>query len=370
MVDERPRTDPLDGDAGATGPVPADPMRVAAIVVTYDSVHELPGCLAGLAAQRYPALEVVIIDNASTDGTRRLLAEVDTDHLVRVQLNATNRGFSGGVNDGLALLSDDVDAVLLINPDVEPPPELVAQLVAALASDPSIGSVQPTLHRPVAGPSGAAIIDSCGHEITTARLLRNRGEGEEQHGQYDRRAEVFGTSGACALHRRAMLDDVAWRHPDGRRETLTEDLVAYFDDIELDWRARCRGWRAIHEPAVTAIHERGGAGPRRTSWVEALNWSNRLLVLATCDQPRPRELPLLVVTTALKTAELAITVPRALPTALARLRLLPAARRRRGQLLARATVAPRTVVQRWVVPFRWRPWVRTWWRRVRGRPPG
>ena len=364
MIGERPAT-----NAGATDPAPSLP-RVAAIVVTYDSVGQLPACLAGLAAQRYPALEIVVVDNASTDGTRRLLAELDLGYPTQVQLNAANRGFSGGVNDGLALLSDDVDAVLLINPDVAPPPELVAQLVVALASDPSIGSVQPTLHRPSTGPSGAAIIDSCGHELTTARLLRNRGEGQEELGQYGHRVEVFGTSGACVLHRRAMLDDVAWRHGDGRREWLTEDLFAYFDDVELDWRARCRGWRAIHEPGAIAVHERGGAGPRRTPWVEALNWSNRLLVLTTCDQPRLGDLPLLVVTTALKTAELTLTVPRALPTALGRLRLLPGARRRRQQLLARATIAPRTVVSRWVVPFRWRPWVRTWWRRVRDLPPG
>ncbi|MFW6009875.1 MAG: hypothetical protein ACOC9I_00985, partial [Actinomycetota bacterium] len=280
-------------------------------------------------------------------------------------LNEHNRGFCGGVNDALDRLSPAVEAVLLINPDVVASPTLVARLVERLGSDPGLGSVQPTLMRPQQGASGRAVLDSCGHELTSARLPHNRGEGLEDDGRFAAGGEVFGVTGACALHRRSMLEDIAWRDHDGGREVLTEDLMAYFDDIEVDWRARCRGWRAYHEAGATAVHERGGSGPRRTAWVEALNWSNRLLVLATCDQPRLRDLPLMVITTLLKTVELAVTVPRALPIALGRLRLLPAALRRRHQLLARARVQPHQVVVAHAVRFRWAPWVRTWWRRVR-----
>jgi hypothetical protein len=65
-----------------------------------------------------------------------------------------------------------------------------------------------------------------------------------------------------------------------------------------------------------------------------------------------------------------VTCPRALLPALARLRLLPAALRRRRQLLARARVTPAAVVARWAAPFSWRTWVGTWWRRVTGRALG
>ncbi|MEX2504646.1 MAG: glycosyltransferase family 2 protein [Egicoccus sp.] len=348
-------------------------MKVVALVVNWNSADQLPVCLAGLDAQDHPDLEVVVVDNASSDGSEAVLAAAEATprrHPLRVVRNAINRGFAGGINDGLAVTGGD--AVLFCNVDIDLAPDLVSQCVAVLAADERVGSVQPKLLRTVAAPDGAAVVDTTGHVLTTARLFDNRGEGERDEGRYERAGEVFGVSGALALHRRAMLDDVAWRRPDGGREVLTEDLFAYFDDVELDWRARLLGWCAWYEPAAVARHERGGAGVRRTPTVEALNWANRLLTIATCDDPRAltRAAPLVAATTLLKTGELALTVPSALLPAVRRLGLLPAARRRRRELLARARVPTDRVVARWAEPFQWRPWIATWWRRATRRSLG
>jgi GT2 family glycosyltransferase len=348
-------------------------VRVTALVVSWNAAAQLPACLDALDAQDHADLEVVVVDNASEDATAAILADAETAarrHPLRVVRNATNRGFAGAVNDGLAV--SDAAAVLFCNVDITAAPDLVSRCVAALAADDRRGSIQPKLHREVRAPDGRPVIDTTGHVLTTARLIRNRGEGEVDDGRHDTPGEIFGVSGALALHRRAMLDDVAWRGAGGLREHLTEDLFAYFDDVELDWRARLRGWTAWYEPAAVGTHERGGAGPRRTPTVEALNFSNRLLVLATCDDRRHRRrvLPLVVATTGLKALELAVTVPRAVLPTLRRLSLLPAARRRRRQLLARATVDPGELVDRWAEPFRWGPWIAMWWRRVTGRALG
>jgi GT2 family glycosyltransferase len=348
-------------------------VHVTAIVVSWNAAAQLPACLAALDAQDHPDLEVLVVDNASADGTAAVLAAALASpgrHPLRVVWNTANRGFAGAVNDGLA--ASDADAVLLCNVDITAAPDLVSRCVAALTADDRRGSVQPKLHREVRAPDGRPVLDTTGHVLTTARLVRNRGEGEVDDGRHDTPGEVFGVSGALALHRRAMLDDVAWRHAGGRHEHLTEDLFAYFDDVELDWRARLRGWTAWYDPAAVGTHERGGAGPRRTPTVEALNFGNRLLVLATCDDPRRRRrvLPLVLATTGLKAVELTLTVPTAVVPTLRRLSLLPAARRRRRQLLARATLDPGEVVDRWAEPFRWGPWVATWWRRITGRALG
>lgn len=347
-------------------------MRVTAIVVSWNAAGQLAACLDALDAQDHEDLEVLVVDNASTDGSAAILREQlgrDRRHPLHVRFNTVNRGFAGAVNDGLATTA--ADAVLVANVDVVAGPDLCSRLVAVLHEEEAVGSVQPRLLRPVPGHDGGAIIDTTGHAATRARLFRNRGEGEPDQGRYPR-GEVFGVSGALALHRRAMLDDVAWRDSAGRREYLTEDLFAYFDDVELDWRARLRGWRAVYEPDAVAHHERGGAGPRRTARVEALNFANRLLVVATCDDGAAllRASPLVLVTTLLKAGELAVTVPAALPEAVRRLAGLPAARRRRRQLLARALVPPGAVVERWFGAFDGRGWVATWWRRVTGRAPG
>jgi GT2 family glycosyltransferase len=197
--------------------------------------------------------------------------------------NATNRGFCGGVNDALGGLDADVEAVLLVNPDVTLARDLVERCVDRLLADPTCGSVQPRVQRAVPLPDGRVVLDTTGHVLTRPRLVLNRGEGEVDRDHVPA-GEVFGASGACVLHRRAMLEAVRWRSG----EALTEDLVAYFDDVELDWRARRHGWSAWYEPAAVAVHERGGAGPRRTVRVESLNLANRLLVLVTCDRPRWR----------------------------------------------------------------------------------
>jgi GT2 family glycosyltransferase len=363
-------------------------VRVVAIVVAWNAADDLPACLDALRGQDHPDLDVVVVDNASHDATPQVIraavaaaADPPTDgpargrHGVRAVWNPTNRGFCGGVNDALATIGDDVEAVLLVNPDAIAAPDLVRRAVAVLESRPAVGTVQPRLQRRTA-PGAPVTLDTTGHVLTSARLVNNRGEGEPDDGRHPP-GEVFGASGALVLHRRAMLDDVAWRAgmPGSERpEHLTEDLFAYFDDVELDWRAQLHGWRAWYEPTAVGVHERGGAGPRRTTRVEALNYANRLLVIATCDDGRSllRSAPLVAVTTLLKTVELAVTVPSALPEAFGRLRLLPAARRRRRVLQGRRRTVPfAEVTARWVEPFRWRPWVAAWWTRTRNRggPP-
>jgi GT2 family glycosyltransferase len=351
--------------------------RVVAVVVNWNGAADLPDCLAALRAQTRSLAEVVVVDNASTDDSRRVLeaATGDDDPVpVRVVWNATNRGFAGGANDGLA--STHADAWLVANPDVRPDADYLAHALDALLADDRRGAVQGRLHRTAPSPTGAPVVDTTGHLAFTTRLFRNRGEGEVDRGQWDTPGEVFGVSGALALYRATMLDDVAvevaGRDGRTRREVFDEDLFAFWEDVDLDWRAAMRGWATWYEPRAVARHERGGAGPRRTARVEQLNWQNRLLTLVKDDTwtGLRRGLPGLVVTTVLKTCELALTAPSALVGALRDWRLVGVMLRKRRAVHDRATVPSPTVVDRWFIGFDYAAWVRTWWRRVRGVPVG
>lgn len=354
---------------------------MSAVVVNWNGADDLPGCVAALRGQTHQLVEIVVVDNASIDDSRTMLpALVDMPHdvAVRVVWNATNRGFAGGANDGIAAVAHDPDltAVLVCNPDVRPRADYLHAAITALEADPRRGAVQGRLHRTVTAAGGHPVVDTTGHVAFTTRLFRNRGEGEVDRGQWDVPGEVFGVSGALAVYRLAMLDDVAievaGRGGSLRREVFDEDLFAFWEDVDLDWRAAMRGWTTWYEPRAVARHERGGAGPRRTARVEQLNFQNRLLTLVKNDTwpAVSRALPGLLVTTVLKSGELLLTVPSAFLAALRDWRLVGVMRRKRAAVHGRAMVPSDRVVARWFEPFDYLGWVRTWWRRVRGTPVG
>ena len=357
-------------------------MRATVAVVSFNTAAHLPGVLATLAAQGgaaagrpSPIDEVVVIDNASADGSADVARRAAPDATVVV--NARNLGYAGAANQALARAErNGSEALVLLNPDVRLEPHAVARALAALAADDRTASVQPKLWRlPVgvdvdaaaaaADAAGGRVLDTTGHLAFRTRLFRNRGDGERDRGQYDGPAwaDVFGTSGACAAYRVAALHDVA---VDG--EVFDEDLFAFWEDVDLDWRLQLRGWRARFAPDAAGWHERGGAGVRRSAVVERLNFANRLLVVLKDDDPRAlaRAAPGVAVTTTLKAVELAATVPSAFLSSFGAATVVPRMLRKRATVQRTAAVPAEDVARRWFEPFDYPAWVRTWWRRVRG----
>jgi GT2 family glycosyltransferase len=327
---------------------------VTALVVTWDSAADIESCLASLEEVAHLELDVVVLDNASIDDTvervERLRQGVRRHRLTLVRL-PTNLGFCGAVN--LGIRSSDADAVLLVNPDATIAADALGRMLEVLVAHPECGSVQPKLLRMrPATPGAPATIDTTGHLLTRPRLLLNRGSGEPDDGRYDTPGELFGVSGALALHRRAMLEDVA-RGSGAQREYLTEDLIAYFDDVDLDLRARQRGWTARYEPAAVGHHARAGASRHRRRRVRVLNLANHPLVVIGNEgvvsllRDAPAILPLWL----LRLVVAAVRSPLAMALAVARLRLLPDALRRGRHDRERAVVPLHEVLERWCEPL-------------------
>jgi len=337
-------------------------MDVTALVVTWDSAADIGACLAALDAQDHDRFEIVVIDNASQDGTVAVVEAhlaAGTRHPTRLVRAGRNLGFCGAVNLGIG--ASTAGAVLLVNPDAEPAPDCTRRMVAVLADEPRCGSVQPkVLRRGRTTPDGHAVIDTTGHVLTRPRLVLNRGAGRPDDGRYDVPDEVFGVSGAIALHRRAMLDAVA-RQPAGTEagteagtvEFLTEDLVAYFDDVELDLRARMQGWTARYEPAAVGVHARAGASRRRRRRVRSLNVANHLLVIVGTEPASTllRDAFVVVPVWIVRLVVATVRAPIATAMAIGRLHLLPAALRRGREDRRRAVVPPAAVIDRWVTPL-------------------
>jgi GT2 family glycosyltransferase len=332
-------------------------MKVTACVVSWNTAEHLRGALASLLSQTYADLEVIVIDNASADGSAAVARRYSG---VRVIENNENRGFAGAANQGIALArADGSDAFLVCNPDVILEPDYVAQAVKALSGGERRASVQGRLWR--TGGGDPKIIDTTGHLAFRTRLFRNRGEGTADLGQFDEPGPVFGVSGAVALYRIAALEDVMCQG-----EIFDEDLFAFWEDVDLDWRLQLRGFEAWYTPDACGWHERGGAGPRRSAIVERLNFVNRFLVVLKNDDVAAllRCLPGVGLTSVLKATELAVTVPSAFMRSVSAARLVPRMVAKRRLVQERAIVDPALVVERWFGAFDYTVWVASWWRRT------
>jgi len=249
---------------------------VSVLITTYNSAAFLRPCLDSLWKQSYRAAEVVIIDNASTDGTRELLANVAT--WARVVYNQTNLGFAAAQNQAARLASGNW--LLSLNPDVVLHPDFIATLVAAGELDDKIGAVCGKILRwtPGAHPEFTQVIDSTGIYFLPNLRHLDRGADHLDQGQFDRAEYVFGATGAAALYRRSMFEDIS---VDG--EFFDEQFFAYREDADLAWRAQLMGWRCLYTPQAVAWHVRRVTPERRGELPTEINWhsvKNRFLMRA------------------------------------------------------------------------------------------
>jgi GT2 family glycosyltransferase len=315
---------------------------VAVGIVAYDSAPFLARCVGAVRAQTAPPAELVVWDNASRDGSAALARALGAT----VVVSPDNLGFAGAANE--LVRRTRAPFLLLLNPDAYLRPDYVARLLAALAADPRAGSATGKLVRPADGP-GPPVLDSAGHVLYRNRWALNRGEGEPDRGQYDVAGEVFGVCAAAALYRRAMLEDV--RVGD---QYLAASFFAYLEDVDLDWRARLRGWRARYEPAAVAVHERGHRGKRRHRNPRVLRHSlkNRYLMMLRNDRPGDvlRDLPAIALMEVLRLADYALSQPGALRGYGDALRLLRPTLAERAEIQRRRT-APPAALRAWLQPY-------------------
>ncbi|HEX9724445.1 MAG TPA: glycosyltransferase family 2 protein, partial [Vicinamibacteria bacterium] len=160
------------------------------VVVTYNSERDISRCLDSIHRQSYAPLEVLVIDNDSSDRTEDVVRHYEAS--CRFIKNTQNIGFAAAHNQGIRLTEGEL--YLALNPDVELTPSFIEEMVHAMDVDPLVGSVSGKLLR-FASENGAPVIDSTGIYMTPTLRHLDRGSGEPDRGQYDRLQYVFGASG-------------------------------------------------------------------------------------------------------------------------------------------------------------------------------
>jgi GT2 family glycosyltransferase len=224
-------------NAGVPGPAP----RVLLVVVHWNGFEWTERCLSSLLRMTYPAAEVLVVDNGSTDGSGgEIAARFPGVEVLRL---AENRLYAGGVNRGLRrALARGFDHAIILNNDVEASPDLVEELVRAAESDPRIGLVGPKIlyaDRP-------QLLWSAGGRIDYWRgMFHHRGLRQPEGPRFDHEADVDYLTGCCILITRRALTQIGY---------LDTGFVMYSEDADWCVRARRLGFRVVYAPRARLLH--------------------------------------------------------------------------------------------------------------------
>ena len=273
--------------------------------MSWNGAHLLPDCLDSLLAQTVASeLEIVVVDNASKDGTAALLAERYPG--VIVLPSERNLGFAGGADLGAAGFTGE--AVALLNNDATFAPEAIEEMLAVLEApgNERVGAVTAKillagafrLERAVSAgaaprgsfrrddgwlvPAGAGAPGSAGSAgalrivNSTGNVVTRRGAGTDRdwlrtEGDESHDTDVFGFCGGAALLRQAALDDVGG---------FDRELFLYYEDTDLSWRLRAGGWTVRYCEAAVARHLHAASSDAASPLFRYYNTRNSLTVFA------------------------------------------------------------------------------------------
>jgi len=251
-----------------------NPSRAVAVVIpSWNSAELLPRCLGSLRDQGVE-VEPLVVDNGSTDGS---VAHLEREGVPHVSL-PRNVGFAAAVNLGVRRTA--APAVLVLNADTALEPGCLGRLLDALEEDESLGGVQPRILQLEAGAGvlpdpATARLYSAGQALSADGRAVESGAGEAQSERFLKGREVFGVCGAACLLRRELF---------GQLGGYDESYFAFYEDVDLNLRARIAGWRFRYVPEAVVWHVGNASwqaeAPRPGAWNARLVARNRIVTQA------------------------------------------------------------------------------------------
>lgn len=214
------------------------------VIVTWNGGDLLRSCLEGLKRQEDVSFQIVVVDNGSSDGTIELLHDHHPD--VRTVANRVNRGFAAANNQGFA--ASDGEFIATLNNDAVPDRRWLTSLVALAREEPRTGSVASRMVQ----ASNPALFDSAGLAPDRLGYAWNLRAGMPVPA-LDPAREVFGACAGAALYRREAIV---------RSGGFDERFESYYEDVDLAWRLRHRGWESWYQPAASVTHMHSATGKR------------------------------------------------------------------------------------------------------------
>ncbi len=211
--------------------------KISVIIVNYNGKHLLRACLESLHNQYFKNIEIILVDNASQDGSTEYVREAFPD--VKIVSLPANVGFAGANNEGFKQAKGRY--IMLINNDAEVDKNCIERLYDVMEAHPDvgIGATKMIVY-------GKNIIDSAGDGFTTNLKGFKRGEGMPSSHFYDREELVFGACAGAAIYRCVMLEETGF---------FDEDFFLIHEDTDLNFRAQLAGWKAVYVPSAIVHHK-------------------------------------------------------------------------------------------------------------------
>ena len=255
--------------------------KVSIIIPVYNTERLLDRCLESVVGQTLTDIEIICVDDGSTDGSVAWLREAMP--AVQLVLLDKNYGFAEGYNRALAQL-DGYDLFVLLNSDIEPTEGWLSPLVEQLEQNDDVAVVVPKIlddkcrsKFEYAGASGG-FIDILGYPFCRGRIL---GAIENDNGQYDTPRDVMWGSGAAFCCRADVYRELGG---------LAKEFFAHQEEIDLCWRVWLSGRRVVVEPRSKVYHLGGATLSTDSPFKTMLNHRNNLAMLFRCASPWQRAL--------------------------------------------------------------------------------
>ncbi len=220
--------------------------QVAVVVPNWNGEALLDDCLRSLVRQSTKA-QIIVVDNGSSDNSVDLI-KTRYPSVTVLQMD-TNYGFAGGVNRGIELAIDlGCSSVALFNNDAIADKDWLKELLTVMNKQPHTGIVTGKLMR-----IDKKHLDSTGEFIRKNAMPFSRGRNEPDNNKYESPGQVFAASGGASLYRTKMLRQIG---------LFDEDYFAYFEDVDISFRAQLMGWHVYYQPSARAFHHIGKTSDR------------------------------------------------------------------------------------------------------------
>lgn len=234
-------------------------MKVTIVIPNYNGKHFMEPCLSSLSKQTYKNFHILVVDNASSDGSIEYMEENYPDiELIKLQKNF---GFSKAVNIGIQ--HSRTPYVILLNNDTTVDTRYVEEMVKAIEKSPKIFSVSSKMIQ-MYHPE---LIDSAGDLYTLLGwgVCRGCGRPVSNYTKYD---EIFTACAGAAIYRRSVFDEIGY---------FDENHFAYLEDIDIGYRARIYGYYNMYCPTALVYHVGSGtSGSKYNSFKVKLAARNNL----------------------------------------------------------------------------------------------